>query len=241
MQFRESAKVYTADGQEVGTIDRVVMDPETMQVSHIVVRKGWLFTEDKVVPTSLVEHATADEVRLKVGADKLDDLPEFEETHYLPYDFDSGYATGTVATPGDAAAGSARPVYAYPPMGAGWLGFRSAYDYPMRRYGAGAYSSQLQATKVERNIPAGTVALKEGTSVFDNTGSKVGSVARVFTDGDTHEATHLLISEGWLFKEQRLVPVDWIRDVSGDEVVHLKVGADFLQRVPEYREQEQGM
>lgn len=241
MQFRENAKVYTADGQEVGSIDRVVIDPETMQVSHLVVRKGWLFTEDKVVPTSMVERTTADEVRLRVGADKLDDLPEFEETHYLPYDFDSGNRTGTVGRPGDAAAGNARPVYAYPPIGASWLGFRGAYGYPMQRYGAGAYSSQLQATEVERNIPAGTVALKDGTSVFDNAGKKVGSVARVFTDGETKEATHLLISEGWLFKEKRLVPVDWIRDVSADEVVHLKVGSDFLERVPEYREQEQGV
>jgi sporulation protein YlmC with PRC-barrel domain len=229
----------------VGSIDRVVIDPETMQVSHIVVRKGWLFTEDKVVPTSWVERATADEVRLQAGVGNLDDLPEFEEIHYLPYDFD-GYATGTTGTKGDGAAGYARPLYAYPPLGANWLGLRGAYGYPMRRYGAGAYSSQLQATEVERNIPEGTVALKQGTSVFDNTGDKVGSVVRVFTDGETQEATHLLISEGWLFKEKRLVPVDWIRDVSGadvsgDEAVHLKVSADFLQRVPEYREQEQGV
>jgi sporulation protein YlmC with PRC-barrel domain len=234
MQFTENATVYTADGQEVGAIDRVVIDPETKEVSHVVVRKGWLFTEDKVVPTTLIDQASADQVRLRADAGKLDDLPDFEETHYLPYDRD--YAASGSDAGGSGAGGGARPVYSYPPIGASWLGgFYGGYGYPMRRYyAAGNQPGEPYVAEVERNIPEGTVALKEGASVFDSTGSKVGSVARVFTDSETQEATHLLVAEGWLFKEERLVPINWVRDVT-EEAVHLTVDADFLRGLPEYR------
>ena len=82
MQFRENTPVYTADGEEVGTIDRVVIEPESKEVTHVVVRQGWLFTEDKVLSTDLIEQATADQVRLRADSKHLDELPHFEETHY---------------------------------------------------------------------------------------------------------------------------------------------------------------
>lgn len=52
MQFKQGTHVYTIDGKDVGAIDRVVLDPKTDEVTHVVVRRGWLFSEDKVVPIS---------------------------------------------------------------------------------------------------------------------------------------------------------------------------------------------
>lgn len=235
MQFRENTPVYTADGQEVGTIDRVIIDPATKEVSHVVVRQGWLFTEDKVVPTEMIDQATADQVRLRGDAEHLDELPPFEERYYVPYD---ATTSGTAASTPYVAPGYARPYYPYPPIGAAWPGYFGAYgSYPMGYYAAGPYPGKPYAVETERNIPQGTIALKEGAKVVDSHGDQVGSVARVFTNDETHQVTHLLIAEGWLFPDKRLVPTYWIRDVT-DEEVALKVDADFLKGLPEYREQQ---
>ncbi|MFN8447928.1 MAG: PRC-barrel domain-containing protein [Anaerolineae bacterium] len=40
MQFKQGTHVYTSDNQDVGTIDRVVLDPQNDEVVGLVVRKG---------------------------------------------------------------------------------------------------------------------------------------------------------------------------------------------------------
>ncbi|HXF62093.1 MAG TPA: PRC-barrel domain-containing protein [Caldilineaceae bacterium] len=221
MQFRDGARVYTADGREVGSVDRVVIDPRTDKITHIVVRKGWLFTEDKVIPTDLVETAVEDQVQLRGDIEDLDELPNFEETYYIPPEEmpegsarDAGYA-----------AGYAPALYWYPPVGAAWPGYYTGYyGYPLTPY----------VTHTERNVPEGTVALKEGAEVISADGERVGTVEEVLTNRDLNRATHLVISEGWLFKEKRVIPVDWIRDMSEDNI-HLAVKASVLARVPAYQ------
>jgi uncharacterized protein YrrD len=219
MQFRDGTKVYTADGQTVGSIDRVVINPHTNQVSHVVVRQGVLFTEDKVVPTALIDMATADEVRLRPGVSDLDELPRFEETYYIP----SNEATAGDYPAGTARPGYARPLYWYPPVGATWSGYYAG-DY--------GYATPPYVAFTKQNIPEGTVGLKEGAKVISAEGEQVGHVERVFTDSEMHRATHLLVAEGWLFKEKRFIPVDWIRSVTEDDI-DLSVSARVLERLPE--------
>ena len=74
MQFNENAEVQTASGEKVGRIDRVVMDPKSKELTHFVVRKGLIFTTDKVIPLDQVESADGDRVVLKAGAGEADDL-----------------------------------------------------------------------------------------------------------------------------------------------------------------------
>src|SRR5258708_33678638 len=103
MQFKDGCRVLTASGQDVGKIDRVVINPRTKAVTHVVVRKGLLLTEDKVVPIGAVASATPDRVVLFQSADNLDRFPPFEETHYVPVNSD---AVGV-----DYQTGYARPLY----------------------------------------------------------------------------------------------------------------------------------
>src|SRR5689334_3481020 len=86
MQYRQGAKVLTADGQDAGKVDRLVIDPGNRQVTHLVVRKGVLLPEDKVIPIHQVREAKPDEITLSIKADKLESLPPFEEMHYIPED-----------------------------------------------------------------------------------------------------------------------------------------------------------
>lgn len=218
MQFKEGANVFTADGERVGTIDRVVLEPDTKEVTHLVVQKGFLFTEDKVVPMSLVGPATEERVTLREGAGDLEALPDFEESHYVPIE------RGRQSAPGSAH--WARPLHLYPPIGTYWTTGGYA-DYARPQYVA----------KTERNIPEGTVALEEGAKVMSSDGEHVGDVERIFTDPLEERATHLLVSEGLILKDKKLIPAGWMSTVHEDEV-HLLVDSDLVESLPEYQIQD---
>lgn len=208
MQFKQNVGVFTANGGQVGHIDRVVVDPQTKAVTHIVVRKGFLFTEDKVVPFDLIAEANEDRIMLRDDAGDLQSLPPFEEKHYIL----SGDKTGGTTSP----SGYAPAVYGYTPFG-------GPGDY-------GAPSDQRHIAQIEQNIPEGTVALKEGAKVITAEGKYAGRVERVFTDAQAKRATHLLIAQGLLLKERKLIPITWVQVVGNNEV-YLSVKQRVLERL----------
>jgi uncharacterized protein YrrD len=216
MQFTEGAKVVTADGERVGTIDRVILKPDTKEVTHLVVQKGFLFTEDKVVPMSLVGPATEERVTLREDAGDLEKLPDFQEAHYVPAD------RGKRPT---SAEDRARSLYWYPPSGAWWeIG------------GYANYAKPAYVVETKKNIPEGTVAVQEGAKVIGSDGEHIGDIERIFTDPLEDRATHLLIAEGLILKEKRLIPTGWMSTVLEDEV-HLSVDSQFVESLPEYQPQ----
>ena len=215
MELKEGTSVFAASGEEVGKINRFVLDPTTNEVTHLVVQKGWLLPEDKVLPISTVSSATDERVVLNQVED-LDQLPVFEVTHFVELTDEDAYPT-------DASAYRHAPAYYwYPP--AGYVG------YP--ELGPGYYG--LQPVETTPNIPAGTVPLKEGANVMSSDGEHVGDVERLIVDSDTNQATHFLISEGLFFKERKLVPAHWVRSVEEDQV-QLSVPSRVLERLPAYQ------
>jgi uncharacterized protein YrrD len=219
MEFKEGTAVYSSDNEQVGHIDRVVLDPNTKTVTHVVVRQGFLFTEDKVVPIGLISKATEDRVTLRHPADQLE-LPEFEETHYLPGNY---YNEDRSAMPRPV--GYAYPLFAYPPLGTAWWGYPGYRGYPFT----------APNIETERNIPDSTVPLKEGSAVIADDGERVGTIERIFTDPSSKRATHILISRGWLFTTEKLIPTSWIERMVEDQV-RLSVGSEALERLPDYQD-----
>jgi uncharacterized protein YrrD len=215
MKFKEGAKVYSADGERVGTVNGVVLEPDTKDVTHLLVQKGFLFREDRVVPVSLVGPATEERVTLRQDAEVLEELPAFEESEYVGADL----GTATAVT----SAGWMRPLYWYPGIGAWWSAG-----------GALSLAKPPYIGETEKNIPEGTVALKVGAKVIGSDGEEVGDVEEVFTEPLEDRATHLLISEGLLLKDKKLIPTRWVNHVFESEV-HLSVESTFVERLPEYK------
>lgn len=200
LQFKQNAGVFTAAGEAVGHIDRVVVDPHTNVITHIVVQKGFLFKEDKVVPIDLVAEATEDRIGLCEDAGNLHALPPFEEKHYLTSD-----------------SGAREPLVTAAPLG---------YS-PMALPGAEPPPGPRLITQTDQNIPAGSIALKEGAKVITAEGKEVGHLERVFSDSTAHRATHLVIAQGLLAPKRRLIPITWANIVGEDEV-HLAVKESTL-------------
>jgi uncharacterized protein YrrD len=213
MELKEGSTVFTFAGEQVGRINRFVLDPATNEVTHIVVEKGWLLPEDKVVPIDMVNSATEERVVLNEDPRDFEQLPPFEETHYVELtQADIPRVDDPIYSPA---------YYWYPPTG--YIGSLAS----------GPEYYAWQPVETQRNIPADTVPLKEGARVMSSDEEHVGDVERLFLDSESHRATHLLISQGLLFKERRSIPMNWVRSVEEDEV-HLWVPARVLERLPAF-------
>ena len=88
--------------------------------------------------------------------------------------------------------------------------------------------------ETQLNIPEGTVAVKEGARVISRDGKRAGNIDEVVTTGDGERLTHVLISQGLLVKEKKLIPAGWIAALGEDEV-HLAVGSRTIDRLPDYK------
>lgn len=210
MQFKQGAKVFAADGDRVGTIDRIVIEPDTREVTHLVIHIGVLFSKDKVIPISLVDHAAEDHLTLRENVSDLESFPDFQESHFILAE------RGNL--PVRDAENQVRTLYWYPPIGS----FDSAI-----------YSMPTYVVKT-KHIPQGTVAIAEGANVISSDGEHVGDIERIFTGAVEERATHFLISEGLFLKEKKLIPTRWLTDVFEHEV-HLSVDSILVEQLPEYQ------
>lgn len=216
MELKHDAKVMAANGDDVGRVDRVVLDPKTNEVTGIVVRKGWLFSEDKVVPIGMVQFGDDGGVMLRGDTETFNDLQDYQSKYYVPAD---------ELNEGDGQTSAVAPVYAYPPLGVPWGGFG---------YGpAGASVPPDVVQKTETNIADNEVALKNGAAVLSRTGDHIGNIDEVLTNEDTRRVTHFVLSQGVIFKSRKLIPMDWVANVADDEV-RLAVSAKTLEQVSDY-------
>jgi uncharacterized protein YrrD len=223
MQFKEGVDVISADGEKVGEVERVVIDPKDGSVTHVVVRKGFLLPRDTVLPIDMISRTSDEAVRLHVNADRIENLPEYIETEFIPLDNDYGLEYGYQP-------GAARHSYWYPGVGAAPLMWRGGYwgTYP---------SPAVYPYRVveEKNIPEGTIALKEGAKVIGKDGEHVGDVENILVDREKEQVTHMVITKGVFDRDKKLIPAGWINRIK-DDAVELSVDSKFIEHLQNYQE-----
>jgi hypothetical protein len=168
----------------------------------------------------MVTSAIGESVVLKEEIGDFDALPAFEETQFVG---------ATYERPNDPEL-TPDPDFRYAPAYY-WYPALSNIGFPGIALGHHAAPSG----ETKRNIPEDTVPLKEGTNVVSSDGEHVGDVDRLFLEPDSNKVTHFLISQGILFKDQKLVPAHWVKSVDEDSV-HLLVSSKVLERLPAYQE-----
>ncbi len=196
LMLNEGVDVVSADGNDLGTVDRLVIDPSAREVSHIVVSKGRFFAEERVVPVEWIWRADGNQVRLSEDAD-LESLPAFESEHYLPVD--------AVSTNRLYPTASGTPLVWGYPYGA---------LAPGSMHGIGRMPRTISRTT--RNIPSGNVAVETGAEVRTADGTKVGVVAGVIVDEDGR-LTSFTVDGGW-FKQDRVIPAHFVDRFDESEI-----------------------
>jgi sporulation protein YlmC with PRC-barrel domain len=84
MRLDLDAKVRARDGEEIGSVDRAIVNPQTNEVTDIVVRTGAIFGRDIVVPREDVERANqdGDTIQLDLTKEELERFPDFAIEEY---------------------------------------------------------------------------------------------------------------------------------------------------------------
>ena len=210
IRLQKDADIFSSVGEKIGKLDRVVLDPETKEVSHIVAKQGLFFSTSKVIPISYVK-LDGKRITLTKNEMELDDLPDFTETAYI-----------STETPDDSEE-NAEPVFFYPPQHIAWWTTGGRIWYPKPRY----------VLKTEEAVPEKTVALEEGATVVGSDGEDIGEIERVIVTESDKRASHIVVSRGLLSKEHKLVPTLWITDVTEDKV-YLTIDSEMFERLPEH-------
>jgi sporulation protein YlmC with PRC-barrel domain len=198
MRIEEGEPVFTSEGEVAGKVNRIVLDPKTKEITHIVVKEGTLFTDERVIPISLVEYSDDNALKLRQTPVDFDAFPVYQEIHYIPV---NNKPTGTVER-------TLREYY-------------HLFPYPLLDIGNSELSADRQKdllkTRIE-NIPERSMALDQGAIVRDVDGERFGKVDEILTDTENDRATYLVISSGWIFKKRILVPINWVLEFGEDEV-----------------------
>ena len=246
MNFQKNAHIIMPNGEDIGNLNRFVLDPRTRQVTDIIFERGLLNSKEFVLPIDLVDHTGEDKVFLKETVRDPDHFTPFIDEHYVltrenPMT-DSAFVS---ADPG------LRMYYYYPPVSPVMVNPVTGNQYPDANYEdsyprgiahptespdpLAVTGSDEGAVREEDdlNIPKNTVALKEGAKVISADSKHVGNIQKLFVDPKDNKTTHLLITKGLIFKSEKLVPVDWVNTFGEDEVF-LSVNQGFLENLPDY-------
>lgn len=210
-EFHIGAPVVGRDG-EVGSISRVVVDPDTSDIVDIVIRlSNGLAAREVVLPGDRVLRSDTRETRVDMDTGEVRGLPDYEEVRFrTPVE-------GWEGLPG------------YTPDVVLFWAPRTAVE-------AFVPPSILPEPNVEgvRNVPAQSITVSGHLDVVCGD-EVIGHVDRVLTDPDGDHATHLVVKRGVVRRDERLVPVSRVREVT-DTTVTLECDARGLAAYPSYRE-----
>jgi hypothetical protein len=195
------APVHSMNGAS-GRVERIVFDPGTRTVSHLVVRVGWpfpTFGHQVVVPLSHIIYSQdgGHTLHLNIEDDALRTLPEFTEVDYVVVD----------------------PSVDAPP------GFERERVRRRIASGAATESEVDGAALIQRHarasLPAGAVTLGRGWHLACRDG-ELSVADDVVVEASTGTVTHVVARCGGfgpLLRSRRLVPAEAIRSIGDDEVV----------------------
>lgn len=211
MRFVKGAEVFTAEGEKIGTISRIVIDAKTRDVTDLVVERGALLKDEKVIPVGLVDLENEDRIRLRETNQNVDDFLDYETTHYVPLD------------QADVPYENIDTYYWYPPAN-----FRTLTGGLL----PGIRPDYIPQT--ETSIPEGRIAISEGAQVISADEEHIGNVEQVIANSETNNVTHFVVGKGFLLKEHKLVPSQWVSRVDEGKV-YLSVEARLFERLPDYQ------
>ncbi|MGE5374405.1 MAG: PRC-barrel domain-containing protein [Bacteroidota bacterium] len=218
LELKEGTAVSTFDGIAVGKLTRLILDPSTNDLTHIVVGEG---AAEKVVPANMIRTVSEDKIVLGDEVDGIDQLPPFDERHFIQVTNEDGL--NAVRQSGD------YPTYHHDAHAYYWYPSLGSTDLPA--YGLTSEVWPRQGD--QENIPGDGLPVKEGAKVISSDRKHVGEVERMFLQATSNRVTYFVIKEGVFFKERKLVPANWIVSIT-DDAVQLSVRAELLEQLPPF-------
>jgi sporulation protein YlmC with PRC-barrel domain len=220
MRLNLDATVRTRDGEDVGNVDRAVVDPSTNEVTHIVLRTGAIFGRDIMIPREDLERASQDgeTIQLDLTKDELEQFPDFMIEQY------SGPPPAWVAPAG----------YGFPSSGYAWP---IATD-PM----TGAVPTMLPDEDLDDEAATeepDQVTLTKGALVLDRNGDDIGVIDDLRFDGATGRLQGFVLRVGGALRtlfgggDTLEVSRPQIEDI-GESLVRLRLAKEEIEAAAEH-------
>ncbi len=202
--YRIGADVYCTDGR-AGKLIKVVMDPHTKRVTDLIVEKGFLQKEDRVIPVWAVAEANEARIQLAVSSRELQEFPRYREAEFR------------VPVPG----WQTDPHYG-PEEVVHWA---TRYGIPIELMRPAIRQRVKQGVDVERPV------IGRGTRVYNVDGT-IGHIDHLLVNRVTGEITHLVVRKG-LFPRRLVIPMELVKRVS-DEGVYVHATREELSRLTQH-------
>lgn len=214
MQLAYGKKIYSNDGQQIGTIKEFVIDPRTRIITHMVIQRGLFFASDQLIPTSIVSGTEDDLVTLSENAQEIAQrfVQDYRSEEYLELEDEN--VRQSLGTAGRV---WSRPLYV------------STVEAPYQSVVPPGIGPLVPET--EPPMPLDEIVLEKGSPVKTKEGKEIGRIKECISD-DNDKITHFIIKEGYFFSLPKRVPIDWVHKIQENEVI-LAVPAEAIEKLPE--------
>jgi uncharacterized protein YrrD len=213
--LRHGADVVSLDGDAVGKLHAIVLDPRDDEVTQLIVNAGPHFpapgfgAPDLIaVPVEGLQGASESEVVLKLTKEQFEGLPSYVERSFLAdprrQPADEGAGHNVLLDVSKAIMNS--------------LGALTGIPIPAEAF---------RKAEFERHI------LNDAPVWRQEPLEQIGEVERVLVDDGTDEIEGLVIRRGHLFAEEVILPIDYVTEVL-DGAVRVQLSDDEIRQLKRF-------
>ncbi len=201
-EFTIGADASCSDGP-CGRLTRLIVDPETQAITHLVIDAKHHGGLGRLVPVDLVD-AAAGEIKLRCTTAEFGKLEPAEEQGLLSSDYGQ-----PISHPGLARYG-----------GSGYGGLTTAN----LRLDDGAKAA------THDTVPLGEVDVRRGEPVYATDG-EIGRIQGLVIDPGSHHVSHVLLEEGHLWGHKEVaIPIRSVTRVG--DIINLTIDKQQVQDLP---------
>jgi len=189
-----------SQGREVGRIEQVVLNRDSYEATHLVVKQGGLLNaRHLLMPFDWVVGSEHDRILIDRTDEEISELPNFEMQHYVRLD---QLDEEQLEHPRSLIKPSDWINYVVPFVG-------NAFGDPYHPPGV-VVTDQLLSTS--------ETAVNRGLPVESSDGHKVGEVHEVLLSQPELRLSGVVITRGFVLKHPMRVPGDWVAGIERDRI-----------------------
>jgi uncharacterized protein YrrD len=191
MYLNIGAQVRFRDGIG-GTLHKVVVDPQTRDVTDLVIVRGLLQRHDYVLPMYVVEQASEDEIVVALYTQELVSYPQYREVEFEEpvgdWEHEMFYPSEHVLV---------------------WNPMIGLVEEPRRIV-------PVIRHRLPKGIPFGEEVIGR-SSVVCNIDGVVGKIDHLWLDRESWEVTHLVVRRG-IVPHYFVIPFSWVSTITPQEI-----------------------
>lgn len=215
MRIDMGMDVLSANGDKLGAVEKVVIDPETRNIHKIIVSSGLINKNHKLVDIDMVQD-TGNGLRIDLTQSQFDELPDFIQERFTTVDQNDDNSL-PFALPN--AGGAGFYLYGAPYVGRGYEGSQDSFF--------DAAPADAPIVENRSNVLETDVVISEGTDVVGSDGEKIGTVDEIVYAEDG-ALSGFVVKAGFLLTHDVRVPINWVAE-TGDKHIRLNVPAAEAQ------------